>query len=58
MMEIKIPTRREWYPCPYCGQHLLVYADTAVCSGLYNGLTIQKKDDYYCLVLTKLPQNQ
>ena len=30
MMEIKIPTRREWYPCPYCGQHLLVYADTAV----------------------------
>lgn len=33
MMEIKIPTRREWYPCPYCGQHLLVYADTAVCSG-------------------------
>ena len=35
MMEIKIPTRREWYPCPYCGQHLLVYADTAVCSGLY-----------------------
>ena len=31
MMEIKIPTRREWYPCPYCGQHLLVYADTAVC---------------------------
>lgn len=32
---IKIPTRREWYPCPYCGQHLLVYADTAVCSGLY-----------------------
>lgn len=35
MMEIKIPTRREWYPCPYCGQHLLVYTDTAVCSGLY-----------------------
>ena len=35
MMEIKIPTRREWYSCPYCGQNLLVYVDTAVCSGLY-----------------------
>ena len=32
---IKIPTRREWYRCPHCGQKLLVYTDTAECSDLY-----------------------
>ena len=32
---IKIPTERKWYRCPYCGKKLLIYEDTAKCSGVY-----------------------
>lgn len=32
---IKIPVKRSWYDCPKCGQHLLIYDDTAKCNGIY-----------------------
>lgn len=32
---IKLPIERKWYTCPCCGQHLLIYNDTAKCSGIY-----------------------
>ena len=32
---IRIPTERKWYVCPYCGKHLVVYNDIAVCKGVY-----------------------
>lgn len=27
--------RTKWYRCPYCGKKLLIYEDTAKCSGVY-----------------------
>lgn len=32
---IAIPIERKWYACPYCGQRLLIYDDTAKCGGVY-----------------------
>ena len=32
---LQIPTERKWYDCRKCGQHLLVYDDTAKCRGVY-----------------------
>lgn len=31
---IKIPTERKWFDCE-CGQHLLIYDDTAKCMGVF-----------------------
>ena len=31
---VKIPTERKWYDCK-CGQHLLIYDDTAKCNGVF-----------------------
>lgn len=30
-----MPTERYWYLCPYCGQKLLIYDNTAQCNGVY-----------------------
>lgn len=32
---IRIPVERKWYNCDNCGQHLIIYADTAKCSGVF-----------------------
>lgn len=32
---LRIPKERKWYDCKKCGQHLLIYNDTAKCSGVY-----------------------
>ena len=32
---IQIPVERKWYDCDGCGQHLLIYDDTAKCSGVF-----------------------
>lgn len=31
----KPPLERKWYECPNCGKSLLIYDNTAVCSGVY-----------------------
>lgn len=31
----RIPLERKWYDCDKCGQHLLIYEDTAKCSGVF-----------------------
>lgn len=30
-----IPLRRDWYKCPYCGKNLIIYDNTARCSGVF-----------------------
>lgn len=32
---LSIPVERKWYDCEECGQHLLIYDDTAKCNGVY-----------------------
>lgn len=32
---LSIPVERKWYDCEECGQHLLIYDDTAKCKGVY-----------------------
>ena len=32
---IQIPTERKWYDCDKCGQHLLIYDDSAKCKGVF-----------------------
>lgn len=32
---LRIPTKRKWYNCEKCGQHLLIYEDTAKCRGVF-----------------------
>nr|DAP56400.1 MAG TPA: hypothetical protein [Caudoviricetes sp.] len=35
-MNIKaIPFERQWYSCPHCGAHLLIYDNTAYSSGVF-----------------------
>ena len=31
----RLPLERKWYDCDKCGQHLLIYEDTAKCSGVF-----------------------
>ena len=31
----KPPLKREWYKCPKCGQNLIIYDNTAKCSGVF-----------------------
>lgn len=31
----KISTERKWYECPHCRAHLLIYDNTAKCSGVF-----------------------
>lgn len=31
----KPPLKRDWYKCPYCGQKLLLYDNTAKSKGIY-----------------------
>ena len=32
---LQIPTERNWYDCDKCGQHLLIYDNTANCRGVF-----------------------
>lgn len=31
----KPPIKRMWYQCPHCGKNLIVYDNTAHCSGIF-----------------------
>ncbi|MEG0108196.1 MAG: hypothetical protein RR705_05020 [Lachnospiraceae bacterium] len=30
-----IPTKKKWFSCPNCGQHLLIYDNTASCKNVF-----------------------
>lgn len=30
-----IALRRDWYRCPHCGKNLVIYDNTANCSGVF-----------------------
>ena len=32
---LNIPVERKWYNCDNCGQHILIYDDTAKCRGVF-----------------------
>lgn len=31
----KPPLERKWYMCPFCGKKLVIYDNTAKCSGVF-----------------------
>lgn len=32
---VRIPTEKKWFDCDNCGQHLLIYENTAKCKGVF-----------------------